>query len=68
MTIAPVSGEETDSVTHFVGIQDDITTQKRSDRLIEVLHRVLRHYLRNDLIVISGFAGELANKTQGETA
>lgn len=68
LTIAPVSGEETDSVTHFVGIQDDITAQKRSDRLIEVLNRVLRHNLGNDLNVISGFAGAIANKTEGETA
>lgn len=68
LTIAPVSGEETDSVTHFVGVQDDITAQKRRDQLIKVLNRVLRHNLGNDLNVISGFAGEIADKTEGEPA
>lgn len=68
LTIAPVTGEETDSVTHFVGVQDDITEKKRRERLIEVLNRVLRHNLGNDLNVISGLAGEIVKRTEGETA
>jgi len=68
LTIAPVTGEDSDTVTHFVGIQDDITAQKRRDRLIKVLNRVLRHNLGNDLNVVSGFAGEIAKETEGETA
>jgi PAS domain S-box-containing protein len=66
LTIAPVMESETDDVTHFVGIQDDITAQKRRERLIEVLDRVLRHNLRNDMNVIEGFADVIARKTDGE--
>lgn len=68
LTIAPVSGEKTDGITHYVGIQDDITAKKRRDRLIEVLNRVLRHNIGNDLTVVSGFAGEIAKQTEGESA
>ena len=68
VTITPVSGEETNDITHFVGIQEDITAQKRRDRLIEVLNRVLRHNIGNDLNVISGFADTIAEQTEGESA
>jgi PAS domain S-box-containing protein len=59
LTITPIADDE-DEVTHFVGIQRDVTEQKRRERLIRVLNRVLRHNLRNDLNVISGYAGEVA--------
>ena len=51
--VTPVSNDEGD-VTHFLGIQTDITEQKRSERLVKVLNRVLRHNLRNDMGVIRG--------------
>jgi PAS domain S-box-containing protein len=68
LTIAPVTDAEAEDVTHYVGIQEDVTATKRRDRLIEVLNRVLRHNLRNDMGAIQGFAGEIANRTEGETA
>ncbi|WP_311174176.1 PAS domain S-box protein [Halobellus ordinarius] len=68
LTIAPVTGTEDEDVTHYVGIQDDITAKKRRDELIGVLNRVLRHNLRNDMGVIIGFADMIAERTEGETA
>jgi PAS domain S-box-containing protein len=68
LTVAPVTDADAEDVTHFVGIQEDITVKKRRDRLIEVLNRVLRHNLRNDMTVIQGFADEIAQRTNGEPA
>jgi len=68
LTVAPVTGTEDEDVTHYVGIQDDITVKKRRDKLIGVLNRVLRHNLRNDMGVITGFADMIAERTEGETA
>jgi PAS domain S-box-containing protein len=68
LTVAPVTGNETDEVTHFVGIQQDITEEKRRERLIEVLNRVLRHNIGNDMNVVTGFANAIAEETDGETA
>jgi PAS domain S-box-containing protein len=68
LTIAPVRSADTEDVIHFVGIQEDITAEKRRDRLIEVLNRVLRHNLRNDITAIQGFANEIARRTDGEPA
>lgn len=68
LTISPIMGDESREVTHFVGIQTDVTAQKRRERLIEVLDRVLRHNLRNDMNVVIGFADEIATRTEGETA
>lgn len=68
VTIAPVTGDGTDAVTHFVGIQEDVTAQKRRERLIEVLNRVLRHNLSNEMNVVGGFADTIAERTTGKTA
>ncbi len=57
--ITPVR-DGTGAVTHLLGIQDDVTQQKRWEQLFEVLNRVLRHNLRNDLGVVSGLGGLLA--------
>lgn len=68
LTLSPVTGKNDEDVTHFVGIQEDVTSKKRSDRLIEVLNRVLRHNLRNDINAIQGFAGVIEDRTDSETA
>jgi len=68
LTIAPVTGTNAEDVTHFVGIQEDITAKKRRNQLIEVLDRVLRHNLRNDMTTIHGFADEIAQRAEGEPA
>jgi PAS domain S-box-containing protein len=43
------------------GIYSDITEQRRYERHSRVVHRVLRHNLRNDLSVILGLAESLAD-------
>ena len=68
LTIAPVMDPETREVTHYVGIQKDVTARKRRDRLIEVLDRVLRHNLRNDMNVVIGFSETIADQANGEIA
>jgi len=49
------------------GIYTDITEQKERQRRLEVLNRVLRHNLRNDLTVVLGLADELYERTDDET-
>jgi PAS domain S-box-containing protein len=68
LTIAPVMDPESRELTHYVGIQKDVTARKRRDRLIEVLDRVLRHNLRNDMNVVIGFSETIADRTSGEIA
>jgi PAS domain S-box-containing protein len=53
LTITPIADEE-GAVTHYLGFQDDITERKRTERLVALLNRVLRHNLRNDLNVLMG--------------
>jgi PAS domain S-box-containing protein len=61
LTIAPVAGIGGDGITHYVGVQDNISDEKRRDRLIEILNRVLRHNLRNDMNKVSGWANMISN-------
>ncbi len=68
LTIAPVMDPETREITHYVGLQKDVTAKKRRDRLIEVLDRVLRHNLRNDMNVVIGFSETIADWTDGEVS
>jgi PAS domain S-box-containing protein len=65
--ITPVR-DETGAVTHLLGIQNDVTEQKRWEQLFEVLNRVLRHNLRNDLGVVSGLGALLANRVDENDA
>ena len=68
LTIAPVMDPENREITHYVGLQKDVTAKKRRDRLIEVLDRVLRHNLRNDMNVVIGFSETIADWTDGEVS
>ncbi len=45
--------------TRAFSIYTDITEQKRRQRQLEVLNRVLRHNIRNDLTVVLGHADQL---------
>jgi len=49
------------------GIYTDITDQKERERRLEVLNRVLRHNLRNDLTVVLGLADELYERIDDES-
>jgi len=68
LTVSPVMGADSREITHFIGVQNDVTAQKRRERLIEVLDRVLRHNLRNDMNVIIGFSDAIANRADGKVA
>jgi PAS domain S-box-containing protein len=57
--VVPVE-DETGDVTHFVGFQEDVTDRIRTNSHIELLNRILRHNLRNELNVIRGYS-ELAS-------
>ncbi|PSQ33371.1 PAS sensor protein [Halobacteriales archaeon SW_10_68_16] len=50
------------------GMARDATERYRRQLLIRVLNRVLRHNLRNDMNVISGFAETLQDRLDGEDA
>ena len=51
-----------------VGVVRDVTERKRHEQRLSVLSRVLRHNLRNEMSVVSGFARELAEELEGERA
>jgi len=51
--------DETGEVTQFLGFQTDITERKRTEQLVQLLNRVLRHNLRNDMNALLGFGGLL---------
>jgi len=44
------------TLTHYLGFQTDVTERRRTEQLIELLNRVLRHNLRNDMSKVMGFA------------
>lgn len=53
---------------HGFGIYSDITEQRRYERHSRVVHRILRHNLRNDLSVILGLAESLTDSTDPEVS
>ncbi|WP_336037192.1 PAS domain S-box protein [Halobacterium yunchengense] len=53
-TIAPIFDE--DAVEYYVAVNADITEQRRQRQQLEVLYRVLRHNVRNQLNVVDGYA------------
>lgn len=55
LTVTPVH-DDGGSVTHFVGFQTDVTERARTDRLVGLLNRVLRHNLGNDMNTVLGYA------------
>ena len=58
---------EDGAVTGVIGSAIDVTDQKRRQQHLDVVHRVLRHNLRNNLSVIRSYASMLANGTDPET-
>ncbi|WP_436923378.1 PAS domain S-box protein [Halosimplex amylolyticum] len=53
--------------TSSFGIYTDITDQKERERRLQVLNRVLRHNLRNDLNVVMGYAEMIAGQVDDES-
>lgn len=66
-TIVPVL-DDTRSVQKYVAVQTDTTSHRDTDQLLEVLDRILRHNLRNEVSVIMGQAEILERATTGELA
>ncbi|MFB6171293.1 MAG: PAS domain S-box protein [Haloarculaceae archaeon] len=60
-TIAPIVDDEGE-IEHFVAITRDITQQRRRRQQLQVLYRVLRHNLRNELNVVAGYAELLGER------
>lgn len=48
--------DDSGEVTHYLGFQSDVTDRKRTEQLVGLLNRVLRHNLRNDMNIILGYA------------
>jgi PAS domain S-box-containing protein len=65
--VAPADRTPAD-ITGVQGAARDATGRRRRERMIQVLNRVLRHNLRNDMTVVSGFAGVLRDRLTGEEA
>lgn len=64
LEIVPIEGLE-GSVTHFLGLQQDITIRKEREEQLAVLSRVLRHNIRNRVNVIKGRAEQVEDTTLG---
>jgi PAS domain S-box-containing protein len=65
--VVPVS-DDRGTVTHFVGFQEDATDRIRTEQLIELLNRVLRHNLRNELNVLLGYGDLLGDPDAAASA
>jgi PAS domain S-box-containing protein len=59
-TVAPIQGDHGD-VQSYVAIQTDITERKSREQHLQVLSRVLRHNLRNDLTAVRLWAESIAS-------
>ena len=57
---------KTEGTRRAFGIYTDITDRKRRERYVRIVNRILRHNLRNELNVVFGFAGEIAERTDNE--
>ncbi|SFC33809.1 PAS domain S-box-containing protein [Halobiforma haloterrestris] len=77
-TAAPIVGDD-EEIQHFVAVNDDITEQKayeaelesdlqRSVTQLQVLGRVLRHNIRNEMSVIIGNAETIAEDASDDVA
>ena len=64
--INPVHDADGD-VAHYLGFQTDVTERKRTDQLVRLLNRVLRHNLRNEMNVVLGVASHLRSGAAGGT-
>jgi signal transduction histidine kinase len=55
-------------VVSYIGFQQDVTGRKERQRQLEILDRVLRHNLRNEVGVIRSQAETIQHGTSGEIA
>ncbi|WP_251330663.1 PAS domain S-box protein [Haloplanus pelagicus] len=67
LKVAPVR-DDAGTVVNYIGFQQDVTGRKERQRQLEVLDRVLRHNLRNDMNMVRGRAETINAETSGEVA
>jgi PAS domain S-box-containing protein len=67
LEIAPVRNDA-GTVVNYIGFQQDVTERKDRQRQLEVLDRVLRHNIRNDMNVIRGRGETIRSETSGAVA
>ena len=60
VTVSPVEDSANSTVGHTITLQD-ITTERQREQRLAVLNRILRHNLRNDLNVASGYLDVVAD-------
>jgi PAS domain S-box-containing protein len=66
-TVAPITDEDGE-IEAYVAIQTNVTERKERQRQLEVLDRVLRHNLNNDMNVVRGYAETIRDASEGTTA
>jgi PAS domain S-box-containing protein len=67
LTVAPVRDDDGE-VVNYVGFQQDVTERKQREQQLEVLSRILRHNLRNEMNVILGQAETIRSNASGDVA
>jgi len=65
VTVTSVDDQHGEAIGYTV-VLSDVTVRERQRQRVEVLNRVLRHNLRNDLTVVLGYAQTLAERLDGE--
>ena len=63
-TIIPIT-DDRGEITHFAAIERNITEERITTQVIDVLDRVLRHNVRTSVNVIDGFASVLEDELEG---
>ena len=56
-----------DDGSYVLGEITDITDYKHNDRRVSLFHRLLRHNLRNNITVITGYANQITDVTDAES-
>lgn len=67
VSLSPVF-DDSGELVNFVGFQQDVTRQRRRGRQMQVFNRILRHNLRNRLMVARARVGDLAQYADDDTA
>ena len=65
VTVSPIADSADSTVGHTITLQD-ITTERQREQRLAVLNRILRHNLRNDLNVASGYLDVVAEGVEDE--
>ncbi|WP_185903217.1 sensor histidine kinase [Halonotius terrestris] len=65
VTVSSIEDSADSTVGHTITLQD-ITTERQREQRLAVLNRILRHNLRNDLNVASGYLEVVADGTEND--